>query len=294
MSEKVVPSCSSQKRGGNTINPARKWCFTLNNYKESDIDNLCSKLSNVANYLFTKEVGASGTPHLQGFLEFHVKNRPLTVIDNVKSIHWEKCKGTPSENEAYVMKDQKEDDIIYTNYYIRPLKLKCLEVTKLKLWQTLIIGNIRTEADDRTIWWFWSLAGKTGKSTFCRYLAIKYGGLLLCGSSKDMKNSLVEYHENTKSWPRLIMIDLPRVFDNDYLSYQGIEEIKNAHFNSPKYKGMTAIFNYPHIIVFSNAPPKTSTMSLDRWKIVNIDNANDNQKGEAALRASPLSLKNYA
>lgn len=60
-----VPVCSSPIRGGNTISPARKWCFTLNNYCNSDIENLCSKLSSVARYLFTKEIGQSGTPHLQ-------------------------------------------------------------------------------------------------------------------------------------------------------------------------------------------------------------------------------------
>ncbi len=291
MTAKSVPACSSHKRGGNTINPARNWCFTLNNYKEEDIISLCSKFNNICSkYLFTKEIGESGTPHLQGFIILlpNTKKRPLELGLTTR-IHWElmKERGAIIKNEEYVMKDQKEDDIIYTNYYERPIKLKCLEATKLKLWQTLIIGVIRCEPDDRSIWWLWSEAGKTGKSTFCRYLAIKYKGLLLCGSAKDMKNSLVEYHENTKNWPRLIMIDLPRVFDNDYLSYSGIEEIKNGHFNSPKYKGMTALFNSPHIVVFSNAPPNTSNMSLDRWKIINIDNKIELRKGEAALRASP-------
>ena len=282
MSAKVVPECSSQKRGGNTINPARKWCFTFNNYTESDIINLCSKLSVCSNYLFTREIGDSGTPHLQGFIEFHSKTRPMTVIHNVKSIHWEKCKGTKEENESYVMKDQKQDDLIHTNYYERPEPLYCLEAHKLKLWQTNIIGIIRQRPDRRKIHWIWSEEGNTGKSTFCRYLAIKYNGLLLCGSSKDMKNSLIEYHENTKRWPKLIMIDLPRVFDNDYLSYTGIEEIKNGHFNSPKYKGMTALFNSPHILVFSNAIPNTTNLSLDRWSIYNIG---DCVKGAAALKS---------
>lgn len=289
MSTKSVPDCSSQKGGGNTINPARKWCFTLNNFTEEDINNLCSKFNELCSqFLFTKEVGTEcETPHLQGFLEFKTKQRPLTVIHN-KRIHWEKMKGSIFDNEVYVMKQQNDDSQLYTNYYERPEKLYCLETFKLRLWQTNIIGIIRQKPDRRSIHWIYSEAGMTGKSTFCKYLAIKYNGLLLCGSAKDMKNSIIEYNENTKKWPKLIMIDLPRVFDNDYLSYSGIEEIKNGHFNSPKYKGMTALFNSPHIVVFSNEIPNTSNLSVDRWKIYNIG---ESRKGEAALRASPLNTK---
>lgn len=42
----------------------RNYCFTLNNYKEEDIEKLLK--SDVKYITFQKEVGDSGTPHLQG------------------------------------------------------------------------------------------------------------------------------------------------------------------------------------------------------------------------------------
>lgn len=51
---------------------AKQWCFTLNNYTPDDVDRLASSNDgsptnpDVTYIVFGREVGASGTPHLQG------------------------------------------------------------------------------------------------------------------------------------------------------------------------------------------------------------------------------------
>lgn len=88
----------------------RHTVFTLNNYTDRDIDDL--KNWDRHSYLvFGKEVAPStGTPHLQGYIEF--KNQILftTIKKKFPNIHVEKRKGTPKEASDYC---KKEDPNFY-------------------------------------------------------------------------------------------------------------------------------------------------------------------------------------
>lgn len=66
------------------------------------------------------------------------------------------------------------------------------------------------------------------------------------------------------------MIDIPRSVDIDFLSYTGIEEIKNGCFFCGKYESDMVIMPIPHIIIFSNEEPNVDKLSADRWDIKNI------------------------
>lgn len=89
----------------------RCYCFTLNNYtvvEIVDIDNAVE--SRDCSYLcYGVEVGDSGTPHLQGYLELD----KATVLSTVKKIpglyraHFEPRKGTQEQAIEYCKKDGK-------------------------------------------------------------------------------------------------------------------------------------------------------------------------------------------
>lgn len=104
-------SSVSSGTGGNTktpvprqISPAIRWCFTLNNYSKEEYSSIVSIFDSKAKlYIIGDEVGDSGTPHLQGYVEFKTKIRPLNLFD-FKRIHWEKSKGSKDENIAYCSK----------------------------------------------------------------------------------------------------------------------------------------------------------------------------------------------
>lgn len=87
---------------------SKRWCFTLNNYEQSDIHRLNSlaNTDSVAYLCYGKEVGASGTPHLQGYVCFtsrKTRNRAKQEIG--ARAHLESSKGSPSQNREYCSKE---------------------------------------------------------------------------------------------------------------------------------------------------------------------------------------------
>lgn len=82
---------------------SRNWCFTLNNYTEDDhviIRNIEHKYLVVG-----KEVGESGTPHLQGYIVFQNAKTFGAVQKLFKRAHLEAMRGTPLEASTYCKKD---------------------------------------------------------------------------------------------------------------------------------------------------------------------------------------------
>lgn len=83
---------------------ARNFCFTLNNYTEGEVTEI--KNWDVKYLVFGKEVGDSGTPHLQGYVCF-VNAKSLTSLKKLsRSAHWEISRGTPREASDYCKKDE--------------------------------------------------------------------------------------------------------------------------------------------------------------------------------------------
>lgn len=85
------------------------WCFTLNNYNEEEQEMLRRKGSDpqVTYLVFGREVGDSGTPHLQGYIELQSRKRFTTLKRwlNLDRIHLERRKGTAIEASDYCKKD---------------------------------------------------------------------------------------------------------------------------------------------------------------------------------------------
>lgn len=256
------------REGGNTKSPslqvstAIRWCFTWNNATEQDIvllDPIIRSLCKVA--IVAKEIGESGTPHLQGYLEFKKRCRPVGLFD--KKIHFEKAKGTKLQNEIYCSKESNV--IIYIGY---PEKVKTIPQEDLYYWQKGIIAEINRPIDDRKINWYWG-DGNVGKTTFCKYLTVHHGAICIGGKLDDIKNGILQYSQkNGGILPKLILFNIPRA--QKHISYAGIEIAKDAYFYSGKYEGGQVCGNPPHIFVFANCAPEIEMLSEDRWYIHEI------------------------
>lgn len=265
---------SSKTGGGNStsppatyqISPAKRWCFTANNYTEALIDEIVPKFQKLCQVAgFSKEVGESGTPHLQGYVEFWKKCRPSSHCFP-KGIHWIKCKGNRDSNVRYITKDGP----MFFNHGL-PKPPKPVKVINPDYeWEQEILEIIKDEPDDRKVYWYWSKEGCAGKTSFCKYLTVNHGAITLSGKTADMKNGIIKYQEKNGTLPELILINIPRSKDADYMNYEGMEAIKDMYFFSGKYEGGMVCGNPPHLFIFANVPPDTSKMSSDRWVIKEI------------------------
>lgn len=257
-------SSVSSVEGGNTISPstrqiapAIRWCFTLNNYTNIDISSIVLCFNNTAKFcIIGDEVGECGTPHLQGYVEFKKKLRPLS-LGLVNGIHWEKAKGNRDSNIEYCGKQ-----VILFSIGL-PKKVKILDT--LYSWQKAIEDLTLTEPDDRTIHWYWDDKGNIGKSAFIKYMIVKHK-VLFCSGGKhsDIMNLVFNQDMDTCN---CVMFDIPRA-NKGHISYASLESIKNGMVCNTKYETGVKVFNSPHVFVFANFPPDDeSLLSCDRWDI---------------------------
>lgn len=85
----------------------KAYCFTLNNYTEDEYESISRVANDESLYaIIGREVGASGTRHLQGYIMF---KRPYR-FDTVKGRHLPRCHievaaGSPDSNRKYCSKD---------------------------------------------------------------------------------------------------------------------------------------------------------------------------------------------
>lgn len=259
-------SNSSMGKSGNTkqISPAKHWVFTLNNHSKDDID-IIMKCSSTKRVSMQEETGEAGTPHLQGYIEFVKKVRPISVFKSFKA-HWEKCNNIKASIE-YTQKEDTRTGKQFMKAIRKIRKVKVLREDQLFPWQREILKITEEEPDDRTIHWYWDKKGNVGKSALVKYLVVNHGAMLISGKSADIKYQIATV--KNKEYPDIILYDIPRTSEG-YINYSAMEEIKNGVFASSKYESQMIIMPSPHIICFANFEPNLDSMSKDRWKVTKL------------------------
>lgn len=261
-------SSDSSEEGGNTktpsscqISPSIRWIMVLNNWTNDELNSISSICSKYCKYaIIEKEVGECGTPHLQGYFELKTKARPSSIFNN-KRIHFEKAKGNREQNDIYCSKEQ---NIVVSIGRPKPLKL----ITNLYDWQIDIVNIIKSEPDDRTIYWYYEEIGSFGKSQFVKYCAYHYK-VLMCNGGKHSDIMNLVFNQDMDE-TNCVMFDIPRPHEGN-VSYSALECIKNGMVCNTKYETGVKLFNSPHIFCFANFPPDDQTkLSADRWKITNL------------------------
>ncbi len=256
---------------------SKSWGFTWNNPRDSWADDLLAVIRNAgaSKWVFQKEVGENGTPHIQGCFQFSAQRtasswQPQFILELGASPHWE-CVRNWKKMAAYCCKSDTAvgDSVASEAKWRRVSPVDLWREVGAAQWQKDIIAITLTEANNRTVHWYWEPDGCTGKSLLVRHLMLTQERVfLLGGKSSDLLHAVAGMAEKGVE-PRVVFWDIPRA--QTVPDYSGVEALKNATFFSPKYEsGMVILSHYPHVFVFSNYAPDESKLSADRWHIVRI------------------------
>lgn len=240
---------------------SRAWFFTLDNANLDMVEQLRLSFENL-DYVFQLEKSESGMIHFQGVVRYP---NPVANWPSVNA-HWERCRNW-RQAIKYCSKVNTRINGPWTN--IKNLKfrktiidpLACVEKYE---WQNEILDIIKSEPDNRKIYWYYDSVGGIGKSTLCKHIIMNYNAVLLGGNARDNFCALKTYNEERDI--DIVLFDIPRCQFNK-LSYKTIECVKNGIVFNSKYESGQLLFNPPHVIVMCNFEPDMSMLSEDRWHI---------------------------
>lgn len=257
--EVIVDLSGAKKK---QISPAKYWAFTLNNWTEKQYSSIVPKLNYLCDrWVVGKEVGdgveedritgeiiPKGTPHLQGYLEFKKKKRPVGAI-GIKEIHFAKRykNATGEDNYNYCSKD---GDFECKGF---PKPVRTINRKDFYDWQEELVKKfeIPCEWNCRTIYWRYGTVN-IGKTQFAKWLCRHLGGKVIGGPHKHILAQV-------QNQPTCELFIVLLAYGDEKVSYRALEQIKDGLFatsfgtdnNKPEER------NAPHLLIIGNEPPDT-------------------------------------
>jgi len=289
----------------------QRFVFTLNNYTDAHIEHLrILGTDDGTSYLvFGKEVGDSGTPHLQGFITLKKRKRFTAVLALfIGNPHVEQARGTNLQAADYCKKDGSFEE--FGNI---PKAGKIKQIDLFIEW----VSNRDTKPTKEDVAAEFPHIFMHNKR-FMEYIDVKFPNTfniegdyrayqqsladLLDGPTNDRKiNFIVDERGNTgKSWfikkfcsthpddvqifslgkrddiaysidvsKKYFFFDLPRS-GLEFFQYSILESIKDRIIFSPKYESQTKVLSHDaHVVVFMNQSPDMTKLSRDRYNVIN-------------------------
>ena len=289
---------------------AKNWCFTLNNYTQGDVDRLMGLGDQVQYLVFGREVGESGTRHLQGLVCFPSRKRMNQVKEVIGQCHLSVTRYLEQSDE-YCKKDGNFESIGSLPQRSNQGQRNDLELFKEDVKQ----GNL----DLKSI-------RELHSEVYAKYprFCIEYvndnqtGGKVANHPLRDWQSELntklngpvdereiifvVDAQGNKgKSWffryyeqnhedncqiilpgkkldmahvlhpgKRVYLFDCPRSKQGEFIQYDFLEEVKNGNVFSGKYESKNKRFDVPHVVVAMNEMPDMEKLSSDRYNIINL------------------------
>jgi hypothetical protein len=286
---------------------AKHWCFTLNNYTDEDVARLRALEETVAYICFGREVGESGTPHLQGFVSFTERKRlaqcteilgqcHVTVARTIKNAI-EYCKKDGDYEEYGVQPigvggrsdlDAFKEDVKGGTLSMKVLREKHSDVVAKyhRFAHDFVQDHLpRKEVPPHVLNdWQQRLNHDLNMPPDDRKVIF-----IIDRTGNKGKSWFSHYyctlHDNAQvllpgkkadmvfaldPTIRVLFIDAPRSKQGEYLQYDFIEDVKNGYIFNTKYESCVKSLGPIHVVVNMNEMPDMSKLSEDRYDIRNI------------------------
>jgi len=287
---------------------AKNWCFTLNNYTDADIERLkgLETEESVSYCIFGKEVGESGTPHLQGFVAFKVRKTLASAVAICGQAHFSVARNV-AQSIQYCKKDGDFTEVGEASVDTQGKR------SDLELFKEEVAGGVLNLKDLR----------ENHSDVFAKYprFCLEYvqdhqpvpelphhdlrpwqeqlfGELILEPDPRKII-FLVDIQGNSgKTWfshhfvgtnvrpaqvllpgkkadmayaldstTTVLFVDAPRSKQGEYLQYDFLEEVKNGYVFSSKYESRIKRLAGCHVVVSMNEEPDLTKLSFDRYDI---------------------------
>lgn len=279
----------------------RRFCFTLNNWNEDERNALVFYAVGSAQFaVIGKEVGDSGTPHLQGYMHLKSPRRFTTIKKICERMYIARARGSDLDNLSYCTKQDKEA-------YVFGEPTSQGERTDLHKLMASIdegVGDLEIMRDDphtysrhmkfveryRSLveaesvpkvevaeWRPWQrelldiLEGPVDPRKIYWYvdtdggkgksfLASYVASNLESFISTGGRSQDIAYAYRRQP---IVIFDIPRDAI-DFVNYGVLEQLKNGVMSSNKYESVVKVFPKPHVVVFANFHPCHGKFSADR------------------------------
>lgn len=286
---------------------AKHWCFTMNNYTADDLDRLGNLEGQVDYLVYGKEVGESGTPHLQGFVSFKTRVRRNTAVNMVGQAHFTVARKVDNAIE-YCKKDGDVFEI--GNPPKAPGARTDLEDFKAAvLAGELSMPNLRARFSDvvarypkfavdfvqdnmpkkkvtafplkdwqQELYQDLIRPPDDRKIIFIVDLAGNTGKSWFChyycglhdNAQVILPGKKADMAYTLECMIRVLFIDAPRSKQGEFIQYDFLEDVKNGYVFSPKYESRVKHLEAVHVVVMMNEMPDMSKLSVDRYDIREI------------------------
>lgn len=281
------------------------WTFTLNNYTDEDIERIKNLGDSVRYVIAGKEVGDSGTPHLQGFVQFATRKRMQFVKDTIgRNPHCEVARNVPAAIE-YCKKDGDYFEVggapkgagsrTDLDEFKEAVKSGVFDLKRLREEHSdvfarhprfcidYITDNLPKKELPAHPLKPWQQEMNTilnrppdDRSIYFIVDTVGNGGKTWFAHYYSQLHDNVQVLQPGKKADmayaldctiRVLFIDAPRSKQGEFIMYDFLEDVKNGYVFSGKYESRVKQLGKCHVVVMMNEDPDMHKLSADRYVI---------------------------